>query len=96
MSLFVLLCVLTSCGTGATLRDETADGGLLTYSYQTDADVLSSPARRDAMDIAAERCPQGYRIVKEGQVAKVSPATEKNWRGQIGFDRRWGIQFQCK
>lgn len=91
-----LLILLSSCGHGATLVQETPTGGVITYGFQTEADVLSSSVRRDAMGIAAAQCPNGYRIVKEGEVPKVSASADRNWRGQMGMDRRWGIQFACK
>lgn len=91
-----LLVLLSSCGHGATLVQETPTGGVITYGFQTEADVLSSSVRRDAMGIAAAQCPNGYRIVKEGEVPKVSASADRNWRGQMGMDRRWGIQFACK
>ncbi|HET6674176.1 MAG TPA: hypothetical protein VFG71_02490, partial [Nitrospiraceae bacterium] len=42
-----LLCA-AGCGHEATLVRDTADGGLVSYRYQTDAEVLASRGRRDA------------------------------------------------
>ena len=95
---FVLAFVggLSGCGHEARLIRDTQTGGLVSYPVQTDADVLSSEGRRDALRLIREKCPQGSRIVKEGELPKVSQATDRVWRGQMGTDRVWGIQFVCE
>ena len=95
---FVLALVgaLSGCGHEARLIRDTPTGGLVSYPVQTDADVLSSEGRRDALRLIREKCPQGSRIVKEGELPKVSQATDRVWRGQMGTDRVWGIQFACE
>ena len=77
------------------MRDAT-DGGLVSYAYQTDAEVLASSGRRDAFRLIAEKCPNGSRIVREGEIPKVSTAADRAWRGQMGMDRLWGVQFVCE
>jgi hypothetical protein len=87
---------LSGCGHDAQLIRDTPTGGLVSYPVQTEADVLSSDARRDALRLIRDKCPQGSRILKEGELPKVSQATDRIWRGQIGADRVWGIQFACE
>jgi hypothetical protein len=85
-----------SCGHEASLQRETSAGGLVTYPIQNDADVLSSAGRRDALRLMKDKCPHGSRVTKEGEVPKVSQAADRAWRGQMGADRIWGIQFTCE
>jgi hypothetical protein len=96
--LLVLFAVLGlgGCGHEASLTRETATGGVVTWPVQSDSDILSSAGRRDALRLIKDKCPQGSRIVKEGEIPKVSQAADRLWRGQIGADRIWGIQFTCE
>ena len=87
---------LTHCGHEASLTRETATGGVVTWSVQSDGDVLSSAGRRDALRLMKDKCPNGSRIVKEGEIPKVSATADRLWRGQMGSDRIWGIQFTCE
>jgi len=94
-----ILCValtICSCGHEASLARETATGGLVTWSVQSDGDILSSAGRRDALRLIKSKCPQGSHIVREGEVPKVSATADRHWRGQMGTDRIWGIQFTCE
>jgi hypothetical protein len=84
------------CGSQATLVRDGTDGGLVSYAYQTDAEVLASSGRRDAFRLIAKKCPKGSRIVREGEIPKVSAAADRAWRGQMGIDRLWGVQFVCE
>jgi len=86
---------VAGCGHEASLTRETETGGVVTFPIQTEGDVLSSAGRRDALRLIANKCPNGSRIVKEGEIPKVSKAADRNWRGQMGTDRIWGIQFTC-
>ena len=96
MMLVFAIFVGGGCGHEASLRHETTTGGLVTYPIQNDADVLSSAGRRDALRLMEEKCPNGSRVTKEGEVPKVSQAADRAWRGQMGTDRLWGIQFTCE
>lgn len=84
------------CAHEATLVRTTDQGGLVSYPFQSDADVLASSGRHDAFALMAEQCPNGSRIVREGEIPKVSMAADRAWRGQMGFDRLWGVQFVCE
>jgi hypothetical protein len=96
MILMVMSVVGASCGHEASLQRETSVGGLVTYPIQNDSDVLSSAGRRDALRLMKDKCPHGSRVTKEGEVPKVSQAADRAWRGQMGADRIWGIQFTCE
>ena len=91
----VLLAGPISCAPDATFVRETAQGGLVSYAFQADAEVLASSGRRDAIQRMTEKCPKGSRIVREGEIPKVSKAADRAWRGQMGMDRLWGIEFVC-
>lgn len=84
------------CAHEATLVRTTDQGGLVSYAFQSDADVLASSGRHDAFALIAEQCPKGSRIVREGEIPKVSRAADRAWRGQMGFERLWGVQFVCE
>jgi hypothetical protein len=93
---FIVTSGIVGCGQEAKLIRNDSAGYVVAYSIETEADVLSSRNRRKALDIIKGTCPQGERIVKEGEVPKVSQAADRAWRGQMGTDRLWGIQFTCK
>lgn len=95
-SFLVFMTGWFGCAPEATLVRTTDQGGLVSYPFQSDADVLASSGRRDAFALIAERCPKGSRIVREGEIPKVSKAADRAWRGQMGFDRVWGVQFVCE
>lgn len=90
-----LVWACSACGGDVTLVRDTSTGGLVTYTFQNDADVLTSSQRRDAMELINRKCPTGSHIQKEGEIPKVSRAADRAWRGQMGGDRLWGIQFIC-
>jgi hypothetical protein len=96
-SLVVIMSIsLTGCGHEATMIRETPAGGVVTWSVQADGDILSSAGRRDALRLIKDKCPNGSRIIKEGEIPKVSATADRLWRGQMGSDRTWGIQFTCE
>lgn len=92
----VLLVGATGCAHEATLVREGVHDGLVSYSFQSEAEILASSGRRDAIQLMAEKCPKGSHIVREGEIPKVSKAADRAWRGQMGTDRLWGIQFVCE
>lgn len=94
--LLVLIAALTGCTHEATLVREGAQDGLVSYAFQSDSEILSSSGRRDAIQVMAEKCPKGTHIVREGEIPKVSKAADRAWRGQMGPERLWGIQFTCE
>lgn len=92
----VLLGLGLGCQSEAKIVRESESGGLVSYPFQTEAEVLSSAGRRDALRLITERCPEGSRILREGEIPKISKAADRAWRGQMGMDRLWGIQFACE
>ncbi len=95
-SVLTLVSSLSGCGHDARIIRDTPTGGVISYPVQTEADILSSEGRRDALRLIREKCPQGSRIVKDGEIPKVSQSADRLWRGQMGTDRVWGIQFVCE
>lgn len=93
---------IISCAPSARIVNETASGGTVIYPYYEEQDVLTSPARRDALHLLDEKCPTGYRISREGQIAQINQAVDRAWMGQVSRDgqtnreNRWAIQFVCK
>jgi hypothetical protein len=94
--LIALLAGPAGCANEATLVRDTPEGGLVSYAYQTEGQVLATAGRRDAFELIAERCPNGSRIIREGEIPRVSRTADRVWRGQLGMDRLWGIQFECQ
>ena len=92
----VLVWAYSACGAGVTLVRDTPTGGLVTYPFQNEVDVLTSSERRDAMELINRKCPAGFKVQREGEIPKVSRAADRAWRGQMGGDRVWGIQFTCQ
>lgn len=89
------LATVHGCGHEASMARETPTGGLVTWSVQSEGDILSSAGRRDALRLIKDKCPQGSHLVREGEIPKVSQTADRHWRGQMGTDRIWGIQFTC-
>jgi hypothetical protein len=95
LAVLIIGLAVGGCGHEASLTRETAKGGVVTFPIQSEGDILSSAGRRDALRLIDKKCPDGSRIVNEGEIPKVSKAADRNWRGQMGTDRIWGIQFTC-
>ena len=91
-----VLAGVFGCAGEAALVKDTPEGGLVTYAFQTEGEVLTSSARREALRLIADKCPNGSRIVREGEMPNVSKAADRAWRGQIGMNRLWGVQFVCQ
>lgn len=91
-----ILCTSTGCSQSASLQRETPNGGIATFSIEAEGDILSSDGRREALRLIDAKCPSGAKIMKEGELPKVSQAADRAWGPQIGTDKKWGIQFECK
>lgn len=96
LRVLILALAAGSCGHQASLTRESTTGGIVTFPIQAEADILSSAGRRDALRVMKDKCPHSFRIVKEGELPKVSQTADRLWRGQISTDRIWGIQFTCE
>ena len=71
-ALALLLALTIGCAKEATLVRDTENGGLVSYPFQSDVEVLASSGRRDAMQLIAEKCPNRSRIVREGEIPKIT------------------------
>lgn len=85
----------TGCTSQASWLAETPRGGTIAYSIKDEGEVLSSPARRDALALIEEKCGKDYRIVHEGRVARVNQRADRIWQGQIKEELVWAVQFTC-
>jgi len=95
-SSILLVATLTGCAVGTHIASETPAGGTVVYSFAEEKDILSSNARRDALRLMSEKCPNGYGVTTEGELAKVRKNIDQVWSGQISAGRVWGIEFLCK
>ena len=68
----------------------------MAFSIQLEADIFSSAGRWEALRMMQEKCSSGVRVLKEGELPKVSRAADRAWGAQLGTDRLWGIEFKCK
>ncbi|MGC3975602.1 MAG: hypothetical protein QM771_14650 [Nitrospira sp.] len=99
----VVLCgalfLIAGCSQAVLMEQESAQGGVVTYSYKQDrGGPMGSPYRKQALDLMQAKCTSGSRLLKEGEVRGYTSAgmgtiegTEDEERG-----RRWGIRFECK
>ncbi len=95
----LLLISAGGCSEAVLLTRESEQGGVMTYSYRDDrGGPMGSPYRKQALDAIQNKCREGSRILREGEVKGYSSAglgivegTEDESRG-----RRWGIQFECR
>lgn len=83
------------CSAEATVVRDTPAGGVVSYPFETEGDILTTAGRGAALRLIGEKCPHGSRIVKEGEISKVSKKADRAWRGQISGDRLWAIEFTC-
>ena len=84
------------CSADTTVLRDTPTGGTVGYYFDTESSILTTPGRQAVLRLINDKCPQGSRIVKEGEVSKVSKKADRIWRGQISSDRLWAIEFVCK
>jgi hypothetical protein len=57
---------------------------------------MGSRHRRDALQLMERKCPAGYTVVKEGEVAGYGSMSSVEGHEGEATGRRWGIQFRCK
>lgn len=96
------MAVILGCASSARMLTESENGGTIVYPYFDEQDVLSSPARRDALRLIEAKCPAGSRISREGQIPRISQAVDQTWKGQVSGngqvsrEMQWAIQFTCR
>ncbi len=90
-------CVLLACGCaeGAKLAQVTESGGIVTYPFKENGQLLS-PFRKEALQLIDKRCHGSSRIVREGEAKGRSRVDENAGGADVIHERRWGIQFECK
>lgn len=97
--LFGAAFLTAGCSQAVLMEQESAQGGVVTYSYKQDrGGPMGSPYRKQALDLMQAKCAGGSRLLREGEVRGYTSAgmgtiegTEDEERG-----RRWGIRFECK
>ncbi len=87
---------LVGCSEGVEFIREGDQGGVMIYRYKGDRGHLLSPARPQALKKINFVCPNGYRIVKEGETSNRQRVIEGITGPEIVVERRWGIRFQCR
>jgi hypothetical protein len=97
-----LFCVLlasgmTGCSDAVTLTRETENGGIVTYLFNEErGGPMGSPHRKDALKMMERKCPSGYSVVKDGEVASYGSMSSVEGGEGEATGRRWGMQFRCK
>ncbi|MEW6248085.1 MAG: hypothetical protein AB1555_15420 [Nitrospirota bacterium] len=94
----VAVFVCSGCSIGATLVNETPNGGVVTYAFKDErGGPVVSPYRKRALELMADRCPRGYRVIREGEARRYGTgAGFREGMEDEPIGRRWGIQFECK
>jgi hypothetical protein len=96
----IALCwSVLGCEFGTRLVNETPSGGMVAYRIADETDILHSSGRREALRIMEGKCPNGYRVITQGQIPRLDKDIDRAWSGQISKnyeDRMWGIEFRCK
>ena len=87
---------LMGCEDRVRLIRDTPSGGTIVYPIGQEIDILSSPERGAAIGLMRQKCPAGFQITREGEVAKLNESIDRNWRGQLGDNRLWALQFSCR
>jgi len=83
------------CSAEVTVVRDTPTGGIVSYPFETESDILTTTGRGAALRLIGWKCPHGSKIVKEGEIPKVSKRADHAWRGQITGERLWAIEFIC-
>ncbi|HLZ33787.1 MAG TPA: hypothetical protein VKP13_07210 [Nitrospira sp.] len=94
---WALVVLLAGCAEGATLAQDSGDGGIVTYPFKGEQGHIISSFRKDALVLMRDHCGGSYMIVREGEAkgrARVAGAVEGGQ--ELVRERRWGIEFHCK
>ena len=89
--------LLTGCSDAVQMAHETETGGVVTYLYKEDrGGPMGSPHRKAALKRIDEKCPSGYRVMRDGEVKGTPMISSQEGQTDEDASRRWGIQFRCK
>jgi hypothetical protein len=80
------------------LSQDLDNGGVVVYPFKAEQGHMLSSFRKDAVRLMEEKCPSGYRILREGETkgrSRLSGPIQAGG-GELIEERRWGMQFQCK
>jgi hypothetical protein len=92
-----LLWICAGCSDAVLLTRETETGGVVTYLFKEErGGSMGSPHRKEALKVMEKKCPSGYVVVKDGEVASYGSMSNIEGPGGEATGRRWGIQFRCK
>ncbi len=95
--LLLLPLLMTSCGQGATLLQESDRGGVVVYPFKSEQGAMLASFRKDALSLLKEKCGGAYSIIREGETkGRVKVAGPIEGAQEIVQERRWGIEFRCK
>ncbi|MBD0315251.1 MAG: hypothetical protein ICV75_01035 [Nitrospiraceae bacterium] len=93
----MLVACIAGCSDAVQLIRETDRGGVATYLFKEErGGPMGSPHRRGALQLMQQKCPSGYTVVKEGEVAGYGSMSSVEGQEGESTGRRWGIQFECK
>src|SRR5437867_2709903 len=91
----LIMAGLLGCAEGAKLVQDTGDGGVVTFLFKEErGGPVFSRYRQEAVAIMKKKCPDGYRIMKEGET-RGSGAASAIEGAEDNVTRRWAFQFRC-
>lgn len=95
--LLLLPLLLTGCGQGATLLQESDRGGVVVYPFKGEQGAMLATFRTDALAVMKEKCGGAYSIIREGETkGRVRVSGPVEGAQEVVQERRWGIEFRCK
>jgi hypothetical protein len=93
----LLVSGVAGCSDAVTLTRETENGGVVTYLFNEErGGPMGSPHRKDALKVMERKCPSGYSVMKDGEVASYGSMSSVEGGEGEPTGRRWGMQFRCK
>jgi hypothetical protein len=93
----LLIGLLTGCGEGAKLVQDSGNGGVVTYPFKGEQGSMLSSFRKEAIAVMKDKCGGTYSIVREGEAkGRTRVAGAVAGGEEIVRERRWGIEFRCQ
>jgi len=94
---------LSACLPEARFVQESPSGGVVAYSIENEGGILASVGRNEAIGLIEKKCPNGYRLIREGEIPRLNKKIDQLWRGQMTTTTVnqveqpvWGLEFNCK